>query len=125
MSNMQLAKNYIADVAIPPFRLVKPGSADDRITVATSSADFIIGTTMDIAADLGGRCDIQLAEVAYVECGAAIPRGSFITADAVGRAVVAAPAAGVNASVAGRTLETGTAAGDIIRFMQSIGQIQG
>lgn len=125
MSNMQLAKSYVADVAISPFRLVKPGSADDRITVATASTDFIIGTTMDIGPAINERCDVQLAEIAYVEAGAAIPRGSLITSDAVGRAIVAAPAAGVNASVAGRTLEAATAAGDIIRFMQSIGQIQG
>lgn len=125
MSNMQLAKNYVADVAISPFRLVKPGSADDRITVATSSTDFITGATMDIGPAVGERCDVQLAGVAYVEAGAAIPRGSSITSDAIGRAIVAAPAAGVNASVAGRALETATAAGDIIRYMQSIGQVQG
>lgn len=125
MSNMQLAKNYVADVAIPPFRLVKPGSADDRIALATASTDFIIGTTMDLAAAVGERCDVQFAEIAYVEAGAAIVRGAAITADAVGRAITAAPAVGVNASTAGRALETATAAGDVIRYMQSIGQVQG
>jgi hypothetical protein len=125
MANLQLAKNYVADVAIPPYRLVKPGSADDRITVATTSTDFIIGVTTEIGPAINERTDVALAEIAYVEAGAAIPRGSLITADAVGRAIVAAPAAGVNASVAGRTLETATAAGDVVRFMQSIGQIQG
>ncbi|MFZ6748522.1 capsid cement protein [Undibacterium sp. Ren11W] len=125
MSNLQLAKNYVADVAIPAFRLVKPGTADDRITLATASTDALIGTTTDIAAAIGERCDVQLAEIAYVEAGAAITRGAFITADATGRGIAAAPAAGVNASVAGRALETATAAGDVIRIMQSIGQIQG
>ncbi|MDO8654197.1 MAG: DUF2190 family protein [Undibacterium sp.] len=125
MSNLQLAKNYVADVAIPAFRLVKPGTADDRITLATASTDALIGTTTDIAAAINERCDVQLAEVAYVEAGAAITRGAFITSDATGRAITAAPAAGVNASVAGRALETATAAGDVIRMMQSIGQIQG
>jgi hypothetical protein len=125
MSNLQLAKNYIADVAIPAFRLVKPGTADDRVTLATASTDALIGTTTDIAAAIGERCDVQVAEISYVEAGAAIVRGAFITSDATGRAITAAPAAGVNASVAGRALETATAAGDVIRMMQSIGQIQG
>ena len=125
MSNNQLAKNYVADVAIPAYRFVKPGTADDRITLATASTDAIIGCSTDIAAAAGERCDVQLAEVAYIEAGAAIARGSLLTADASGRAIVAAPATGINASVAGRALETAAAAGDIIRYMQSIGQIQG
>jgi hypothetical protein len=125
MSNLQLAKNYVADVVIPPFRIVKPGTADDRVTLATAATDALIGTTMDIGAAIGERCDVQLAEIAYVEAGAAITRGALITSDAVGRGVAAAPGAGVNNSVIGRALETATAAGDIIRVMQSIGQIQG
>ncbi len=125
MSNLQLAKNYIADVAIPAFRIVKPGTADDRITLATASGDALIGTTTDISAAIGERCDVQLCEVAYIEMGAAVTRGAFITSDATGRGIAAAPAVGVNASVIGRALETATAAGDIIRVMQSIGQIQG
>jgi hypothetical protein len=125
MSNLQLAKNYVADVVIPPFRIVKPGTADDRITLATASLDALIGTSTDIGAAIGERCDCQLAEVAYVEAGAAIARGALITSDATGRGITAAPAAGVNASTIGRALETATAAGDVIRVMQSIGQIQG
>lgn len=125
MSNLQLAKNYVADVAIPAFRIVKPGTADDRITLAGASTDALIGTSMDIAAAVGERCDVQLAEIAFVEAGAAITRGALITSDGLGRGVTAAPAAGVNASVIGRALETATAPGDIIRVMQSICQIQG
>lgn len=125
MSNLQLAKNYVADVAIPPFRIVKPGTADDRIALATASSDFMIGTSTDIAAAVGERCDVQLAEIAFVEAGAAFTRGTAITSDAVGRGIAAAPAAGVNASVIGRALESATAAGDIVRVMQSIGQVQG
>jgi hypothetical protein len=95
------------------------------VTLATAATDALIGTTMDIGAAIGERCDVQLAEIAYVEAGAAITRGALITSDAVGRGVAAAPGAGVNNSVIGRALETATAAGDIIRVMQSIGQIQG
>lgn len=123
--NLLLAKNYVADAAIPPFRLVKPGNGDDRITLAVAATDAIIGNTTDIAAAINERCDVQLVGVGYVECGAAIPRGSFITADASGRAIVATAAAGSNISVAGRTLEAATAAGDIVRYVVSIGSFQG
>lgn len=123
--NVLLAKNHVADMAIPKFRLVKHGAGDDRITLATSSADFIIGATMDIDAALNERSDVQLLGIAYVEAGAAIARGALITADAIGRGVTAAPAAGVNASVVGRALEAASAAGDVIRVLQSVGQIQG
>jgi hypothetical protein len=120
-----LAKNYVADGAIPAYRLVKPGAADDRIALATASTDALIGTTTDIAAAIGERCDVQLAEISQVEAGAAIARGALITSDATGRAITAAPAAGVNASVIGRALEAASTAGEVIRVMQSIGQIQG
>ncbi|MFZ6687512.1 DUF2190 family protein [Undibacterium sp. SXout11W] len=123
--NLLLAKNHVADMTIPKFRLVKHGTGDDRITLATSSTDFIIGVTMDIDAAINERSDVHLAGIAYVEASAAITRGALITADAIGRAVTAAPAAGVNASVVGRALESASAAGDVIRVMLSIGQIQG
>ncbi len=125
MSNLQLAKNYAADVAIPAFRIVKPGAADDRVTLATAATDALIGATMEIGAAIGERCDVQLAGIAFVEVGAAVARGALVTSDAIGRGVAAAPAAGANNSVIGRALEAATAAGDIIRVMQSTGQIQG
>lgn len=125
MANMLLAKNFAADVALPPFRLVKPGSADGRMALATAATDLIIGVNMELAAAAGERIDVQLIGIACVEAGAAIPRGSLITADATGRAIVAAPAAGANVSVAGRTLEAATAAGDVINFLQAPGQAQG
>lgn len=124
MSNMQLAKNYVADVAIPAFRIVKLGTADDRITLATGTFDASIGVSMDIAASVGERCDVQLAGIAYVEAGQGILRGAFVTSDASGRGITAAPAAGANQAVIGRALET-AAAGDVIRVLQSIGLVQG
>lgn len=125
MSNLQLAKNYVAEVAIPPFRIVKLGTADDRVTLATSTSDFMIGTSMDIAAAAGERIDVQFAQIAFVEVGTAILRGQPVTSDAVGRGIAAAPVAGSNNAIIGRALESASAAGDIIRVMQSIGVIQG
>jgi hypothetical protein len=125
MPNLKLAKNYVAEVAIPAYRIVKPGTADDRIALATSSLDASIGTSTDIGAAIGERCDVQLCEIAYIEAGAAIARGALVTSDATGRGITAAPAVGVNVAVVGRAMEAATAAGDIINVMQSLGQIQG
>lgn len=125
MSNLQLAKNYIADSAIPPFRIVCPIAADDRVRVCSAATDLMIGTSTDIGAAAGERCDVQLATIAFVEAGAAFSRGSPITSDALGRGVAAAPAAGVNNAIIGRALEAAGAAGDIVRVLQSIGYIQG
>jgi hypothetical protein len=125
MSNPLLVKNYVADVAIPAFRMVKPGTTTDRITLAAGSGDAMIGTTMDIAAAPGERCDVQMIGIAFVEAGANFGRGVLLTSDADGRAVVASMGPGLNANIAGRALEASVAAGDVIRMIQSIGQIQG
>jgi hypothetical protein len=123
--NVLLAKNYVADIALPRFRLVKQGSADDHITLATGSLDTFIGTTMDIPAAPNERSDVHMLGIAYLEAGAAFSSGTWITSDSIGRGIAASPAAGINASVIGRALETANAAGDVIRVLVAHGQIQG
>lgn len=125
MANPLLAVNYVADAAIPINRLVKFGTGDRNVTLATAATDSIIGPVNETAIALGERADVVRVGIAWVECGAAVPRGSPITADAVGRAVVAAPAVGVNNRIIGFADESGLAAGDVIRFMIEPGSIQG
>ena len=125
MANPLLAVNYVADAAIPINRLVKFGTGDRNVTLATAATDFIIGPVNETAIALGERADVVRVGIAWVEAGAAIPRGSPITADAVGRAVVAAPLAGINNRIIGFADETATAAGDVIRFMIEPGLVQG
>lgn len=125
MANPLLAVNYLADLAIPINRLAKFGTGDRNVTLATAATDFIIGAVNETAIALGERADVVRVGIAWVECGAAVPRGSPITADAVGRAVVAAPAAGINNRIIGFADESGLAAGDVIRFAIAPGLIQG
>lgn len=127
MANPLLAQNYIADAVIPNNRLIKWGTGDRNVTVATSATDFAMGVLNEMPAGVaaGERLDVVRAGIGWVECGAAVPRGSPITSDAVGRAVVAAPAAGVNNRIIGFADESGTAAGDVIRFAIEPGLIQG
>ena len=125
MANPLLAVNYVADAAIPINRLVKFGTGDRNVTLATVATDFILGPVNETAIAIGERVDVVRVGIAWVEAGAAIPRGSPITADAVGRAVVAAPGVGVNNRIIGFADETATAAGDVIRFMIEPGLMQG
>jgi len=125
MANRLLAINFVADAAIPINRLVKFGTGDRNVTLATGPTDFIIGAVNETSPAIGERCDVERVGIPWVECGAAVPCGSPITSDAVGRAVVAAPAAGVNNRIIGFADESGTAAGDVIRFMIAPGLIQG
>lgn len=125
MANPLLAVNFVADAAIAINRLVKHGSGDRNVTPATAATDFIIGVVNETSINAGERADVVRVGIAWVEAGAAIPRGSPITADGVGRAVVAAPAAGVNNRIIGFADEAATAAGDVIRFAIEPGLIQG
>jgi hypothetical protein len=127
MANPLLAVNFVADTAIPNNRLVKFGTGDRNVAVATAATDFIMGAVneMSVGIAAGERVDVVRMGIAWVECGAAVPRGSPITSDAVGRAVVAVPGAGLNNRIIGFADETGTAAGDVIRFMIEPGLMQG
>ena len=120
-----LLKNFIADAAITPYRLVKFGSADGKVIPAAAATDMIIGACNEVGPAIGERVDVVVVGVAYVEAGAAITRGSLITSDANGRAVVPAPAAGVNNRCIGVALDSATAAGDVITVLLSPCMIQG
>ncbi len=120
-----ITKSYLADGAIPAYTLVKQNAADDHIVAAAAVSDLFIGVTMELAAASGERADVQMTGIAYIVAGAAVTRGSPVTSDASGRAVAAAPAAGVNNTVIGRALESASAVGDVIRVLLGIGSIQG
>ena len=127
MANPLLAVSFVADAAILNNRLVKFGSGDRAVAVATAATDFVIGVVNEMPLGIAAaeRVDVVRMGIAWVECGAAVPRGSPITSDSVGRAIVAAPATGVNYRVIGFADETGTAAGDVIRFVIEPGLMQG
>jgi Uncharacterized conserved protein (DUF2190) len=124
MSNPILLKNFTAGAAINAYRIVKI-SATDTVVLAAAATDSLIGVNADIAPALNERCDVVLMGIAFVEAGAAVAAGAMVTADALGRGVVAAPAAGSNVRVIGFALEAATAAGDVIRVALEAGVMQG
>lgn len=125
MSNILLVTNHLAEGAIALNRIVKYGATDRGIVQAAAATDFMLGTCMESSALTGERQDVCRAGIGWVEAGAAVPRGSPITSDGVGRAIVAAPAVGVNARIVGFADESAGAAGDVIRFVIEPGLMQG
>lgn len=118
-------KNYKAVGAIPHRRQVKFTANDGEVTLATAATDVVIGVS-DCPGGIpdGQRGDIILFGPADIECGGVITPGAGITADATGRAVAAAPAAGVNNYVSGRLLVNGVS-GDIAKALIIPHRIQG
>lgn len=125
MPKTLLVENFDAGAAISPYRFVQPGAADGAVIQAAAVGDAIIGVSDSLGADAAGdRVDIHTVGLAEIELGGSVTRGDWLTSDAVGRAVAAAPAAGVNNSVGGRARVSGVA-GDIIDVQLAPGQIQG
>lgn len=124
MANTLLNKNATAEAAIAAYRIVKPGAADGGVLQAAAATDYLMGVCESVAPASGERCDIVKAGIAEVEFGGTVTRGQAVTADANGKAVAAAPAAGVNARVIGFA-EVSAVAGDIAPVLISPCLMQG
>jgi hypothetical protein len=102
MRNELFSKNYSAEGAIPSYRIFKFGAADGGILVGAAATDKLVGVTGRIAAAVAGdRIDGVRHGIGEVEYGGNVAAGDPLTSDAVGRAIVAAPAAGSNVRLIG------------------------
>lgn len=119
-----LNKNYIAETAIKKCRIVAFGSSEGRVIHATSATEKSMGISMELDADLGDRVDVTRAGIADVEYGGNVAAGDELTADAEGRAVVAAPGAGSNVRIVGIAEYDGVL-GDIGAALIGCGSMQG
>lgn len=111
MRNEGLAKTLIAGAAVAARRIVKFGSGDTAVIQAAAATDLSIGVS-DLGAASAEYCDVIIDGIALVEYGGNVTRGDKLTADADGKAVTAAPAAGVNAQIIGIAMLSGVS-GDI------------
>ena len=94
--NPTLTKNYVAEAAITKYRIVQFGTADGQVIPATGVTSTMFGVCAELDAAIGERVDIHEGGIPEVEYGGNVTRGDPLTSDANGRAVTAAPAAGVN-----------------------------
>lgn len=124
MGNHVLNKNGTAEGAIGAFRIVKFGAADGDVLQAAAATDALVGVTDGLPVVAGERVDIVKAGIAPVEFGGNVTRGGPVTADADGKAVAAAPAAGANVRIIGFA-EVSAVAGDIADVLIAPGVMQG
>jgi hypothetical protein len=93
-------------------RIVKATAVADECDLAVAATDLkLVGITM-AAIPTGKFGDIQKAGKGILTAGAAVAVGDKITADAAGKGVAAAPAAGTNNGIVG-TAVTLTSGADI------------
>lgn len=124
MTNDILIKNFIADGAIGARLIVKPGSADGKVSQASAATDKLIGVTTILGAADTQRIDVVTVGIVDVIAGGTITRGDLLTSDANGKAVTAAPAAGSNARIIGVALESAVS-GDFVSCLLSQSSMQG
>lgn len=84
-----LIKNFIADAAITPYRIVAIGAADGSVKQAAAATDALIGVADSLGSNSSNRVDVIQMGVANVEYGGNVTRGDLLTADANGKAVKA------------------------------------
>jgi len=99
--------NYELGADADPYLLMKYGAADGVVVPATGPTDLIFGGNGNIGGVSGDRIDIIWDDCVEVRLGGTVTRGQRLTSDANGLAVAAAPAAGVNAQIAGYATVSG------------------
>lgn len=124
MGNVVLNKAGTAEAAIAAYRIVKFGAADGGYLQAAAATDSLVGVCESIGPASGERLDVVKVGLADVEFGGAVTRGGPVTADASGKAVAAAPAAGSNVRIIGFA-EVSAVAGDIGPILVAPGVMQG
>jgi hypothetical protein len=123
MHNPLLTKSFVAGAVVAAYRIVKQ-SDDNTVVVGAAATDKLTGISDNLGAASGGRCEVHLAGAVEVEFGGAVAVGDPLTSDATGRAVVAAPGAGVNNRLIGFALVAG-AVSDIGSCRIAPGVMQG
>lgn len=106
------------------FLIAKPGADDDTFSQATASTEELIGVFQHTTGAAADSVRLMLTGVTNVKAGGTINRGAWITADANGKGVAAAPGAGVNAAVIGKAMGSAVAE-DIFPVFLAPGRIQG
>lgn len=124
MRNEGLQKTLIAGAAVNKNRIIKFGGADTTAVQAAASTDLLIGVSDNLGASSGEPFDVIVDGIALVQYGGNVTRGQKLTSDADGRAIAAAPAAGVNAQIIGIAMVSGVS-GDIGSVLIAPGAVQG
>lgn len=119
-----MQKAFKAGAALAARTIVKFGADDASVVPGAASTDALIGISNELAAAIGENVDIVLVGITDVTFGGVVTRGDPLTSDATGKAVAAAPGAGVNARIIGFAMVSAVS-GDIGPAFLAPGRIQG
>ena len=108
-------KSFKAAVDIPAHRLVKFGSVEGEVTLATAGTDNVIGVSDDVDTDAGNIIDICVSGLRKVQYGGTVTQGDSLTAGTDGKAVKATSSESATDNVFGQALAS--AAADEIDYM--------
>ncbi len=124
MARPGLTLTYRTDTDIPAYTLCKAGSGNGYAAIATSATDRIIGPSENVVAPAGRDVDIVCEGTATVIAGGTIAAEDFLTSDANGHAITAAPGSGAAANFFGKA-KTSAVAGDYLEVRLGFGQLKG
>ena len=116
-------KSYVAEVAIPAYSVVKPGTSGG-VVPATAGTDLVMGATDNLDIAVGQTTDVAVMGESFVKLGGTVAIMDPLTSDANGKAIKSAPGAGVNNRIIGYALQAGVS-GDVITYLGQIATIQG
>lgn len=119
-----LTKNFRAGALIAPYLILKFGPDDQTLVPAAGPTDDLIATNVELEAKAGERFDAAFGGLPEVRYGGPIGRGKPITSDTQGRAVEAAPAAGVRVRIIGFSIASGVP-GDVLAYRPAPGFVTG
>jgi len=106
------------------YLIAKFGADDETLSQATASTEELVGVFQHTTSVANEKVRVMLTGITRVKLGGTVTRGGWGTSDANGKAVAAAPGAGVNAAVVGRFMASGVN-GDIVPLLLAPGRIQG
>ena len=120
-----IEKHVLCTAAISvAHTIAKFGANDNTLSVATASTEELIGVFQHPTSAALANVRVMLTGITLIKLGGTVTRGGWITTDANAKGVAAAPSAGVNAAVIGRTMASGVD-GDIVPVLLAPGRIQG
>lgn len=106
------------------FLIVKFGADDDTVSQATAVTEVYEGIAQHSTVSANDEIAVMVEGISRVVAGGTITRGDYLTSDANGKAVTAAPAAGINNNIIGIAQKSGVV-NDIITVRIAPQRIQG
>ena len=109
MNHFGLVKNFTALALMASYRIAGYGADEGQAAQATGDEPYLGVTGVRGAAAANSRIDVYMDQIRDIEFGGVVAYGDWLTSDADGKAITAAPAADAQMNVIGRAMTAGVA----------------